>query len=88
MKIFETNCSLGYLEVAYFIETKEKEYLCIFENQDDCSDKVYKVGELAKFTSKDLKYELIEIPESKHETILKQSSLYGTYLFDKFLKEL
>jgi len=86
MKIFKSDSALGYMEFAYFIKINEEEYLCIFENSSaDNFWKPYKVGELAEF---DFVEELEEIDESKHEMILKESPIYGTFLFNEFMKNL
>ena len=91
MKIFETNLGLGYGEVAYFIETKDKEYLCISENEDTGAfNKMYSVGEVAEFEDYDIgrEYGLIEVIPEKHQMILDNSPLSGTWLFKKFLADL
>jgi len=85
MKIVETNDGLGYGEYASFVHVVKNTYLCIFENDGaDNFWKMYSVGKI--YDLEDYNLDVI-IPE-KHELALKQSSLYGTFLFNNFLDTL
>jgi len=85
LKLIETNAALGYNEVAYFIEVEDKEYLCIYENQDaDNFWKSYRVGEIEIFD--DSEFDIVI--EEKHDMILEQSPLYDSYLFNRLLGDL
>jgi len=86
MNLVETNSGLGYLEVAYFVETNENGiYLCIYENSDEDNFwKTYRVGKIYELDNS----ELDTIIESKHKMIIEKSEIANTYLFKLFLENL
>jgi len=87
MQIIETNLGLGYLEFARFIKVSKNKFLCIDENISDNEYKLYNIGEITIFTDAELKGAGIEkIPKQRHKKVIQSSPLYGTYLFDFFLK--
>jgi len=64
MKIVETNAALGYGEVAYFVQVQDKQYLCIFENEDkDNFCKMYSVGKI--YDLEDYKTDVIILKNTK-----------------------
>jgi len=86
MRIFETNFAMDFMEVAYFIQISEDDYLCIYENSpEDELDKPYTIGEIEEFICSD---GLDEVIEEKHEMVLKKSPLYNTFFFNEFIKNL
>jgi len=85
MKLVETNSGLGYGEYAYFVHIADNTYLCIFENDDrDNFWKMYSVGKTYDLED----YELDVVIPEKHQTVLKKSPLYDTFLFNNFLDTL
>jgi hypothetical protein len=81
MKIYETNAALGYAQLAYLVQLDKTEnghnYLVIGGKNISSTDN-YEIGSVVE----DLEDYYIE--ESEYE--LKESPLYGSFLFDFFLK--
>jgi len=87
MIVIQTNAALGYAEYATLIKipNEENKFLCIYTNEDRGWDNSYKVGEIEEF---DFPSEYDVIPEHKHNLVLSESPLKGTYLYEEFLKSL
>ncbi len=83
MKIYQSDGGLGYNQLAFLIRLEETKngynYLCVdtqnIEPEDDTS---YVIGEIVE----DL--ENIYVKESTYK--VEESPLYGTFLFNYFLK--
>jgi len=87
IRLIETNSALGYMEVAYLIQINEKEMLCVYSNEEGyVGDHSWVVGEVYDMFEYESDYD--EVINDKKEMVLKDSPLYGDFLFDFFLKHL
>jgi len=86
MEVIQTNAALGYAEYATFIKIPDEKnkFLCIFSNENKGWDNCYKPGEIEEFYYPS-EYDIV--PKHKHELVLKESHLKGTYLYEYFLKK-
>jgi len=84
MKIYQTNGGLGYQQLAYLLRLDKSEngynYLCIGRRFVDGSNDDYIVGEVVE----DLEEIYIEDTDYK----IEDSPLYGSFLFDFFVKNI
>lgn len=82
MQIFESNSSLGYDELAYFINIKDNIYLCIGLSRgvkESFFGATFQIGETTQLDDH-------EINPSDYN--IEDSPIYDTFLFKEFLKHL
>ena len=87
MQVYQTNAALGYDELVYLIklktsstcvEGKRHDYLCIGMRNIHGWQVNYRIGNVVE--------KLEEFYVEKSDYKIKNSALYGTFLFDHFLK--
>ena len=80
IEIYQTNSGLGYNQFAYLLKVAQSQYLCIGVNFNN-GDSEYQTGELVDNLDKTL-----FLDDTKYQ--LKDSPLYGTFLFDQYISNL
>jgi uncharacterized protein YaiL (DUF2058 family) len=78
MKVYQTNASLGYNQLAYLIRLDSENYLCI--DTENVSDGTYEIGE--KVSQLDDFY----LEETNYK--IEQSPIYNSFLFQEFIKKI
>jgi len=80
--VFVANDGFGYKQYAYFIKLDDESLLCIGISSNAYESDIYHIGEIRIKKDQNCMFTLQECSTFK----LKDSPLWGTYLFNYFLK--